>query len=780
MSQSRELPSNQIYEIGKYQVFPDIGQMVGPDDSVTHLERKSLQVLIELAAQPGRLVSRDTLLNNVWDGVVVGDESLTKCISNLRKAFGDSARHPEYVETVHGQGYILRQPVTVIDIDQAPPDSPKRLVWTGVAAALLAMGLWLFIDTQHDDHTVAPIERIAILSESNSVDPLDREIFDLSLRTALEQSTSIGVVPEQNIVDARRRLSMSGKRTFDVDAAIDIAHETDAQAVVLTKLTAQDDTLVYQLTSIDVARAHSRDLGRIDIRSLDEVGPHIDVIARSLRTQFGETEQSIRAHQASLADVTTPDLQALRAYISALENRDKDKKPEAIELALEAISKDPDFAAAHILLGRLYYGSHANRDKAEYHWNTALSLPARITDRDKIYVEAQLSWFDDPIDTRAAWQKMVDLYPAVPRGWYNRGNVEWFLFNDFERAAFYYGQGVNALPTDWVNHYHLAYAQLGLNQVDASINSFRKSRVFANDYYNYGLVDALIVANRYDEAETLLFRDGLRNKDIGRPSSKVLGFYLDRGQTQKALDETNVPAWEEPADGGTLLAIQLSRLAAVFDARPIEESREQAKLGLQIAIDLVRDPTKINDLPHVPQISLLAKYGTRLGLVTESEALVQTTFAHPAIRDSLRHQAYLNLPLAEIRFAKGQPQEAKTIVRALVEEYGYYQARESLAFMLKEEAEFEEALVHYEWLANHRGQAFAEPMFFVGRGINIVTWARAALISAQLSHALGDTSKANSYRELLELASNFSDNDHHLFNMLQSDLERESRVPLAR
>lgn len=75
------------------------------------LEPKVVEVLAYLAARPGAVVSREELLAAVWPGVVVGDDTLTQAIIKLRKALGDDAHQPRYIETISKRGYRLIAPV---------------------------------------------------------------------------------------------------------------------------------------------------------------------------------------------------------------------------------------------------------------------------------------------------------------------------------------------------------------------------------------------------------------------------------------------------------------------------------------------------------------------------------------------------------------------------------------------------------------------------------------------------------------------------------------------
>jgi DNA-binding winged helix-turn-helix (wHTH) protein len=82
------------------------------------LTAKAGAVLRYLVAHPGRLVRKADLLAAVWPELHVSDWVLTTCIREIRQVLGDVARSPQYIATVHRQGYRFIAPVTVVS---APP-----------------------------------------------------------------------------------------------------------------------------------------------------------------------------------------------------------------------------------------------------------------------------------------------------------------------------------------------------------------------------------------------------------------------------------------------------------------------------------------------------------------------------------------------------------------------------------------------------------------------------------------------------------------------------------
>src|SRR5215470_5562320 len=73
-----------------------------------HLRPKSFALLRYLVAQPGRVVSKDELVQAVWPETAVSDGVLAVSITEIRQVLGDTAQAPQYLETVPRRGYRWR------------------------------------------------------------------------------------------------------------------------------------------------------------------------------------------------------------------------------------------------------------------------------------------------------------------------------------------------------------------------------------------------------------------------------------------------------------------------------------------------------------------------------------------------------------------------------------------------------------------------------------------------------------------------------------------------
>jgi adenylate cyclase len=77
------------------------------------LRPKSFEILRYLVENAGRLVSKDELIASIWPNVIVTDESVTRCVSDVRLALGDSTQR--LIKTVPKRGYSFIAPITDVE-----------------------------------------------------------------------------------------------------------------------------------------------------------------------------------------------------------------------------------------------------------------------------------------------------------------------------------------------------------------------------------------------------------------------------------------------------------------------------------------------------------------------------------------------------------------------------------------------------------------------------------------------------------------------------------------
>lgn len=120
------------------------------DGAPVEINARYLDALALLVAEAGRLVAKERFLAEVWRGVPVTDEALTQCVRSLRRALGDDAARPRFIETVprHGYRFVAAVTTAATAAQPAPAAGPWRSALLlagagtlGAAAAGIAGGL---------------------------------------------------------------------------------------------------------------------------------------------------------------------------------------------------------------------------------------------------------------------------------------------------------------------------------------------------------------------------------------------------------------------------------------------------------------------------------------------------------------------------------------------------------------------------------------------------------------------------------------------------------------
>jgi transcriptional activator of cad operon len=140
LMKSSFLPDEDRLVLGLRGATRSSGELTGPSGS-ERLEPRVMELLWLLASRAGEVVPREEILRGVWPGVVVGDDTLARAVSRLRKALGDDPRTPRYIETLHKRGYRYIGPVGAEGA--APPRTPWRRAFSSTAASACLVAITL-------------------------------------------------------------------------------------------------------------------------------------------------------------------------------------------------------------------------------------------------------------------------------------------------------------------------------------------------------------------------------------------------------------------------------------------------------------------------------------------------------------------------------------------------------------------------------------------------------------------------------------------------------------
>jgi len=130
-------PEDAPFSLGEWLVQPQLNRLSRSGGDDVQLEPKMMDVLVCLARTPDEVVSREALIDAVWPEVFISESVLTRAIAGLRRALGDDARRPRFIETISKRGYRL------IGSAAPTPVVPTVVRSTGFPGHSYVVGQWV-------------------------------------------------------------------------------------------------------------------------------------------------------------------------------------------------------------------------------------------------------------------------------------------------------------------------------------------------------------------------------------------------------------------------------------------------------------------------------------------------------------------------------------------------------------------------------------------------------------------------------------------------------------
>jgi DNA-binding winged helix-turn-helix (wHTH) protein/TolB-like protein len=266
-------PTTASFRLRDRLVDPARNSIAAPDGE-TGIEPKVMAVLLVLTGEPGRVFTRGELIDRVWGTEYGADESLTRAISLLRKALGDTKGdtrgEPQVIETISKRGYRLL-PQALIAAPTAAPATPPALPTVNRRRRTLAMGLGAGAAVALAAGLIAfhPLQKRDVIAVTvDPVNPVRREPAQESLSLALTVDL-VGALARENRfhVTVRKPDPASRKGSglrFDIYADVQTANGRLKSTVEI-----MDTDTGRALWSREYARAFDGSLAAQDALSSD-------------------------------------------------------------------------------------------------------------------------------------------------------------------------------------------------------------------------------------------------------------------------------------------------------------------------------------------------------------------------------------------------------------------------------------------------------------------------------------------------------------------------------
>jgi TolB-like protein/Tfp pilus assembly protein PilF len=402
-----------IYKFGRFEL--DLAAVeLRADGNVVDLERQVFGLLALLLENRERLVSKDEIMEKVWDGRIVTDAAVASRVKSARAALGDDGKSQQFIKTIHGQGYrfvaqakAVRSPTVaaaaepVASKDSSVADLVQRL--DRLSRPSLAVLPFRF---------VAGDDRYATLANALP-DELITDLARLHWLLVTARGSSFRVrAPDADFGDIGRLLGVR----YYLSGAIEAS--ADSLVVIVELVDTSNGAVIWA----------DRFAGRVDdVHTMREQIRARVLVALELR---------IPLHEASLARLAAVEnLDAWSAYHLGLQHLYRFNRGDngaATALFQRAAELDPTFARAYAALSFVHFQSgfmHYTDDIA-----SAVSQARRFAERglelDPLdpfvnFTMGRTYWLQGDLETGLGWlERATDISPHYAQGIYARAWTE--------------------------------------------------------------------------------------------------------------------------------------------------------------------------------------------------------------------------------------------------------------------------------------------------------------------------------------------------------------------
>lgn len=630
---------------------------------------------------------------------------------------------------------------------RAPPSTPKAWrdlpLWRRPAALAaevvlvigIGIGVWFVTRPQP---AIAFGERdwvvVGDLRNLTGQSVLDESLAQ-AFRISLEQSRYVNVLSDLKARDTLARMQRKPDTPLDRAIASEIALRDGARAVILPTVSEVGGRI---RVSAEVIDPHTQTT--VYAESADGTGAgsalnSIDTVTAALRGKLGEALKSIEKDSAPLPQVTTRNLDALRAYALGQKAYAQSHYADAAGFYQRAVVLDPNFALAHLGSVRTSIAS-VDSKTALPHLQKAVALRDRLPPREALYLDAWSAEFAPGYKAPPKWKLLAEMYPDYFAGPANyAGNL--ISENRFVEAMPYAraatvpqntlrSQGYALLGRAELAQEHHASAREALDQSLALGlgDAARRRADLAAVQFNFVAASALLEKRAPDQPTKHLER---------------IAFAIDEGAWSRAAAAADSAVRDPNARGGILERVfGVAAGVVALSAGNTKEAGARFESAIDAALAVLAQPAA-TDRKDEAYIALAAAYASQRGGDSRLAKRVlgalntsQDVFEHPKVAElsELLHAGQERLA--------GDPAAAVARLRRLVTGHELFQTHVALLEAYAAAGETEAALIEARWLAAHRGLAYVEHSGGQAlQALNVADTRMARLRAAELLAELG-------------------------------------------
>ncbi len=584
--------NSPLYRFEDFEVDLAAGS-IRCDGQEQYLRQKSFQVLVYLLEHRNRVVTKAELIRAVWEDVAVTDDTIVQSVMEIRRALGESARQPRLIKTMAKSGYRFigqveecgseagvviqtRQSTTVevefeeefnedsrvqgdlmsrqVELLTPVVRSPHRAVALAAIAVtsvvLLAIAAFFALRALRTTPSAAEVtlpqvvgrRAVAVIyfdnqSASADLDWLRQGLPDMII-TGLSRSKKLTVLSRQQLYLLIERTGRKPGEGIAFDDALDIAHRSGAEAIIMGSFARLGDTIRIEAQIHDAQTSQLRAAEFIIADRPDRILDQVHLLSLKLASHLTPADSS-EGTEPGLGEVMTNNLQAYRYYSLALEKAEGAHNTDALDLLERSVSLDPEFAMAHARIGYVYAVTWSFPEKARPHLEKAYQLSHRLTEKDRLYISAWYQIANHDYDGAIRdFRQIINQFPMEVEAYLRLGT----LLSGEERAEEaieVFTQGLAVDPEAKGVHNSLGKTYMILGRHEEAIASHRRYLEIAptepNAHDSLGL--SYHWSGRYDEAIEQYNRALALDPKFDVATIHLANSYFQQGRYRDAIRE---------------------------------------------------------------------------------------------------------------------------------------------------------------------------------------------------------------------------------------------------
>ncbi len=510
------------------------------------------------------------------------------------------------------------------EVKQALAEQPVRRNWKPwqiIVPACVLLALLVGAGLYYRSYGVKPLTEKDTIVLADFANTTGDTLFDGALKTvlgvALRQSPFLNVLPDSKAAKTLRLMALSPDAKVTPEVARDLCQRTGSKAFVAGAIASLGSEYVLQLKAVNCRDGDV--LAKTDVTASDK-GKVVDALGRAaseLRSELGESLNTVQRFNLPLADATTPSLEALKAFSLGRQALNEKGEAAALPYHLRAIELDPSFAVAYRAAG-VDYGGMGEEERAAEYYTRAFQLRDRTSELEKlmiatIYYQNVTGELHESAET---YQEQIQSYPNMPA--YVGLGVVYNEQGEHEKAADSYRQQLSYAPDSVIGYSNLALTFLALQRLDDARDTILRAHARGLDDFvlreaQYAL--AFFAGDSRSMEQQQKWLEGKQEENNGlslQSDSEAYFGHLDkaRGLTKRAVSsaihadsrETGAiwlenAAIREAAFGNMAAARQAASEGLKLVPGNTNASAEAA-LAFAMAGDTARAESLANDLNH--------------------------------------------------------------------------------------------------------------------------------------------------------------------------------------